>query len=532
MKLREADWLALLLVAICLILGVASHNALNPDGVAYLDLAERLRDGDWSHFVQGYWSPLYPVLIAVAAVLTGREGPALIGLVHLLNTLIAIFGVAVIWRMARRSNNQYFCRGAFAALLVSSAEAPRLEAVTPDLLLVAMVALIGDELLFFGGKRWLRLGVWLGLAFLAKTSMWPWLLVATIVRLVLPGGRIGRGAAAKSATVCAGLMLLWLVPMSSRYGGPTFGSSAPLNACWYMRECDTRSPDTHSGEHRLYRVITTGASQATVAAIGGTPWTYLPWSDPTAWSEGLITARRVTPDLPQHLLYAAKQFLMVVGVWMPHVWLGILLPVAWITRRRGRWRELRGASRDAGMVMFLGTLGILQFVVVHVEPRLVAPFVLLFALGALAWLAGVPTSAGDQPAGPAMPRKLVLALSWLGLVAALPRSVIHAADQWTTARLTEERRAMITTAEAAQNPPRTGPRRIAVIGKVFPILTEAYRLGGKIEWQVFRPTVPAILDWPAQDQQALVGWLAAQGATEAWLSKPGGSFSILPLTPQ
>ena len=212
MKLREVDWLALLLVAICLMLGVASHNALNPDGVSYLDLAERLRDGDWSHFVQGYWSPLYPVLIAVAAVLTGREGPALIGLVHLLNTLIAILGVAVIWRMARRSNNQDFCRGAFAALLVSSAEAPRLEAVTPALLLVARVALIGDELLFFGGKRWRRLGVWMGLAFLAKTSMWPWLLVATIVRLVLPGGRIGRASAAKSAAVCAGLMLLWLLP--------------------------------------------------------------------------------------------------------------------------------------------------------------------------------------------------------------------------------------------------------------------------------------------------------------------------------
>ena len=41
MKLREVDWLALLMIAVCILLGVASHNALNPDGVSYLDLAAR-----------------------------------------------------------------------------------------------------------------------------------------------------------------------------------------------------------------------------------------------------------------------------------------------------------------------------------------------------------------------------------------------------------------------------------------------------------------------------------------------------------
>ena len=95
MKLREADWLGLLLVAICIGLGLASHNALNPDGVSYLDLATRLREGDWSHFVQGYWSPLYPTIIAIGAMLTGREGPALIGLVHLINTMFTCFLVCL-----------------------------------------------------------------------------------------------------------------------------------------------------------------------------------------------------------------------------------------------------------------------------------------------------------------------------------------------------------------------------------------------------------------------------------------------------
>ena len=529
MKLREIDWLAMLLVATCVMLGVASHNALNPDGVSYLDLTARLREGDWSHFVQGYWSPLYPAIVAVGAMLTGREGPALIGLVHVLNTLIAIAGVGILWWAARRSGSVIFGRAAFAVYLLCSAQAPRLEAVTPDLLLVALVALIGSELLFFGGRRWLRLGLWMGLAFLAKTSMWPWLLAATLLRAALSRDRTGVGVVVKSVATATALMLLWLIPLGLKSGGPTWGSAARLNACWYMRECDSRSPDSHSGEHRQYQVITVGASQATLATLSGRPWTYQPWSDPTEWSAGVLTARRVTPDLGQHLLYAAKELVLVLGVWMPHIWVGVLLPVAWLTRRRGMWRELRGERRNAAVVMLLGVIGILQFVPVHVEPRLVAPFVLLFAIGTLAWLCAIPASTDAAATAAVLPRKLVVALSWVGLVTAFPRSVGHAIDQWEVAKHTEERVAMITTAEATRRPPGSGLRRIAVIGEVFPLLTEAYRLGGTIDLQLFRPTVADLSGWPPQDQQALLAWLASHGATEAWLNKSGGSFSILPL---
>lgn len=529
-KLREADWLALLAAVLCIMLGVASYNALNPDGVSYLDLAARLRDGDWARFVQGYWSPLYPAIIGLGSAITGREGPALIVVVHVINTLIALLGVAVTWWAVRRSGNVIFGRAAFAALLVCSAEAPRLEAVTPDLLLVAFVALIGCELLLFGGRRWARLGAWMGLAYLTKTSMWPWLVAAILLRLVLTSrSRDARLLVLKSAVVCLSVMLLWLVPLSLRTGVPTLGSAARLNACWYMRECDSRSPDTHAGEHRAYQPVNLGAAQVTVAMIGGTPWTYLPWSDPTTWAEGVITMRRVTPSVGEHLIYAAKHLGLVFGFWMPHIWIGLLLPVAWIMRRKGIWRELKSERRDAGLVSALGVLGILQFAAVHAEPRLVAPFVLLFALGVLAWLCAIPVGADESAIRAVGNRKVVVALSCLGLVVAVPRAGIRAWNQSNIARRTADRLEMITQAEAARVPPRRGPRRIAVIGPVFPLLTEAYRLGGTIQFQVFRPAVSAVLGWPPAGQQALAGWLTAQGATEVWVSKGGGAFSIIPL---
>ena len=66
-RLREIDLLALLTIALVLALGVVSRDALSPDGVSYLDLAAVLRHGDVGHFVQGYWSPLYPIILAVGA---------------------------------------------------------------------------------------------------------------------------------------------------------------------------------------------------------------------------------------------------------------------------------------------------------------------------------------------------------------------------------------------------------------------------------------------------------------------------------
>ncbi|MEO5798701.1 MAG: hypothetical protein ABIZ70_02740 [Gemmatimonadales bacterium] len=531
MKLREVDFLALLSAAICIALGIVSYNAINPDGVAYLDLAARLREADWGHFVQGYWSPLYPFLIAVAAAATGREGADLIGLVHLLNPLIALFGVVVVWWAARQSDNRLFARAAFPALLVCSAQAPRVEAVTPDLLLVALVAMIGFELLRPNGVRWRRLGVLMGIAFLAKTSMWPWLLASLIVRLFAARSGDARREVAKSGAICLAVMLLWIVPLSIKSGTPTLGSAARLNACWYTRECDSRSPDTHAGNHQRYQTISFGASQATVAVLTGTPWTYAPWSDPTEWAAGVTSYESISPTVQEVVRYAFTQLVLVFVPWMWHVWLLIVLPLAFLTRRPGIWRELALEQRSALVVLLLGLLGLFQFIAVHVEPRLIAPFVLLFTLGVAAWLTRFGSESEKLPALRDN-RYFVLAFSLVGILGTLPRAWVHGRDQWAIAKATSERLDMISRAEAARVPPRSGPRRIAVIGQVFPLLNEAYRLGGTIEWQVLRPTPAAVLAWPAADQQGLVAWLAQQGATEAWLNKGGGAFSVLQLPPR
>ncbi len=53
----------------------AQRYVVGPDGVAYLDLSDAVVAGHWSGLVNLYWSPLYPLLIGLARIVT-RASPA------------------------------------------------------------------------------------------------------------------------------------------------------------------------------------------------------------------------------------------------------------------------------------------------------------------------------------------------------------------------------------------------------------------------------------------------------------------------
>ena len=72
----------------------ASRGALTPDGVSYLDLAQAAQAGDWRRFINGYWSPLYPLAISVVArVVPGRFD--LLLAMHLMNAAALAVAVAM-----------------------------------------------------------------------------------------------------------------------------------------------------------------------------------------------------------------------------------------------------------------------------------------------------------------------------------------------------------------------------------------------------------------------------------------------------
>ena len=62
-----------------------ARDGLNADGIAYLDASDVFLSGRWPESGTGYWSPLYPTLIAIARAI-GGTGPATeLALVHAVN---------------------------------------------------------------------------------------------------------------------------------------------------------------------------------------------------------------------------------------------------------------------------------------------------------------------------------------------------------------------------------------------------------------------------------------------------------------
>lgn len=527
-RVREADLLAIGTFLLCMILGWATRNALNPDGVSYLDLARRVQEGDWGRFVQGYWSPLYPLLLAGVAVLTGAESVDLLGWVHLLNALIAGAGIWWVWRLARHRDDPRFTRAAFAILLLAAARTPRIDAVSPDLLLVAVFAALSYELLVHATARSVRLGALLGLAFLVKTSGWPWFLAAVVVLAGFAADGAARRRIAGAAAVAVGVMLLWLVPLSLKTGRPTLGTAGALNYCWYLRACDSRSPDTHRGSHRAFApLVLSSTVHITQVRFADEPWTWQPWSDPSAWAAGVESQGRHPPTVAAQLRFWGLQTMAVFAFWWSHILLAVLLPLWWLAGRRpGRWRAFALSRSAAFGAVVLGLLGVGQFIAVHAEPRLIAPYVLLASLGLAWWLTEEPVAPGRSP-------RVILVATWLGLATALPRWAEHAWGHARTAAAMAERIDGIRASHARAHRDGMVGNDVVVVGEVFPLLADAWLLGVRIIAQVPPASAAVIAQRPLEEQTKLVLALPSayrnSSAGAVWLSRGKGAFLVAPV---
>lgn len=73
----------MVVIALLVALSVARVGAVpGVDGISYLDLSDAALAGRWHEFVNAYWSPLFPALIALGRLLVGatpgREGASFV----------------------------------------------------------------------------------------------------------------------------------------------------------------------------------------------------------------------------------------------------------------------------------------------------------------------------------------------------------------------------------------------------------------------------------------------------------------------
>jgi len=231
--------------------------ALNPDGISYLDQAAAWRAGELTQAINSYWSPGYPVMLALWEALTSPFGMPAIPGAHVLNVLIAgAFALAAAC-LHRELDAEWACDGVgrprrwmawgtmFLVVVLAVAHLAPPTLLTPDLLMATMLLVLATSAVreiratSTAGWSWLRLGLLTGVLYLTKTAGLPVGVVLVACATFAATGAtvrtvLSRGT--RAALGCAVLVVPWATALSLADGRLTLGSSATLNRTWSWDE--------------------------------------------------------------------------------------------------------------------------------------------------------------------------------------------------------------------------------------------------------------------------------------------------------
>jgi 4-amino-4-deoxy-L-arabinose transferase-like glycosyltransferase len=386
---HRKPWLVFVIASLSLIVGAVSawlsRSDMNPDGISYLDLSDRLMAGDLSGMVNGYWGPMYPVLLAATRFVMRPSTLYEFRAVHAANFIVFCIGLLTfslfIHELAQRSSSTASRRTSiiiwgYALFLWSSITQVTVAVVTPDLLLSALIWLIAFLVLKAADGRpvfSVALGVTCAIAFLTKSVMFPMAIPMLVAGL--PRRRILR-AALLSLLAFACVATPWIGALSKQKGRLTFGDTGRLAYALFI---DDTAYYTHwhgapAGSGIPVHPTRTIFEHPTAYEFNGPiQATYPPWFDPSYWNEGLRTHFNFRGHVRAAVETAKTYYVLFVKTQWAFAGLAIL---AVISRRRRPPAEAVRIGVPA--ILALGLYGVL-----HVEGRYVGPFMVLFFMSIL-----------------------------------------------------------------------------------------------------------------------------------------------------
>ncbi|HVP00348.1 MAG TPA: hypothetical protein VMT15_19890 [Bryobacteraceae bacterium] len=449
------------------------RNSMNPDGLSYLDLATQSLQRGPLELVNGYWSPGYPAILAVAFGLVRPSPEFEFPLIHFVNSLIFVATLACFTFFVRswlaadfdatgegRNSNVHVVPFSFGLFLWVTTEFISLDSVSPDMLVAAMAFLAAGVCcrISAGSRSWGEfavLGAVLALGYYAKAAMLPLallLLGILFVRPIWPGRARLRIAVAGVVFVLVASPLVALLSM--RKGGISVGESGRLNYAWFVNGLAAQVgwlPDTDPSHGRPVHPPQELFDKPTVLAFP-TPidGTYPLWYDPSYWCAGA----KVYFDLGQQI--AALKANWSVLYEMLHITVGLAMGVLMFllaTKRKAPVNTSGG--RFAWLVLWsLGAF--LIYLAVHLEPRYVGAFYVLFWLAVYARL-----SCRVKPGLAALLMAVVLGTLFV------PASIVLAATTAQELRTRADRPDDIVVADALRAAGVRPGDRLAVMGYSF-----------------------------------------------------------------
>lgn len=429
-RVRAFFWLVAFLVG--LFQTWALRHYLSPDGMSYLDLGDAIWQDGWWKSVNGYWSPLYPVLTGLVFRILHPSAQQELPVAHAAGFVIYLGAIAgfdfllgELWRFQQHKrasddvNTTCLPEWAWLALAWSffiwaSSALIQVSFIAPDMLVAATVYIASALILRIrrGRQEWLNfilLGLVLGLGYLAKAPMFP----LGFVFLGVTFFSLGNWRQAMPRLLVATFVFLLtaaplVIGLSVPRGRITFGESGRLNYLWYISGLTTfvhwQGDDPRSGVpvHPTRKINAVPAVYEFATPIGGT---YPPWYDLSYWHEGAQGQFRL-----KGLLGILRNSLAVWWDMLFYLQRGFIFLLVIPLYLSWRGGKMIGDLLSFHSFIAPSLVACATYTALNLEPRYICAFVVLLFLTILA-LIRLPRSEVSEPALQALTLAMLIALA-------------------------------------------------------------------------------------------------------------------------
>jgi len=381
-----APWLWGGLVAVVGVIDMwGSRFNVNPDGISYIEMAQHAVAGGPDGFINGYWSPGYPILMAPILRLVGHDWVTAVPALHVVNLALFLLAGWLLTRVLRATSADAFRRFAApvgtAVYLAIAIKCIGLGLVTPDVavmlvVLAAAACCLQLEHSLQPSRVAVALGATLATGYWLKGIMLPLGAMLLVLLWLLPPHteRARRKIGLAAAVFVVGCLPL-VVMVSARVGRITMGEVGRLNYAW---EVDGVVPfvgwvgdTTPRFGAPLHPPRVLQAEPQTLEFARPIRATYPLWFDPSYWYAG-VDAKFDAAGQWRALRDGITDFRWLVELTAVVV-IGML--TFWFATTRG----VRDPDRvRIPMVLALWSGGAtMVYALVHIEPRYLAGFLLV-----------------------------------------------------------------------------------------------------------------------------------------------------------
>jgi len=302
------------------------------DIVSYLDIADAYLQRDWTHAINGNWSPLYSWILGLTMGIL-RASPFLdFPTVKLVNFMMFIFSFVSFEFLLNGLPPDKLLQVpswvrlslAYTLFLFSGLYWVGINCDTPDMSTVGLIYLAAGLVLRISKEpeRWLNfifLGIVLAFGYFSKAVMLPLSFVFLIVAFLT----VRNFHKALPRTIATFLVLVlvtspYISALSLKLGKLTFSETGKLSYIWYIYPTASVIPDRHwqggnpefgIPKHPTRKIFSNPDIFEFDKPIGGT---YSPWTDPSYWYEGIIPRFNLKASLnifAQNILFYQDRFL-------------------------------------------------------------------------------------------------------------------------------------------------------------------------------------------------------------------------------